>query len=319
MRNIVIIIILLMYVNDVNAQILFGAKSNYKVYKPTNTFRLGKTNLFNQLYIETGVKFSSEIDSIGNLNNSQIGLQHQLSKKLLMFHAYNYLSQSMWWGNLNQHSYYANFEYNYNNNLKFNLVGSYIYAKSKILASVPPPPIPPAPPSQIIPSENITNNNYFFSISSTFRLKKLYLKPALAFSQLNNLKESHNQYQAGGELFYDFKNNEKLVFGLGIFHFNNNNDLSTLIKPSISYTINDELSINADYFYTAARNFSDQDGYIIYNSIDKTIDRTNINLKYEFINNAFIYTIYQFERKQDFITTNKYNFNSIFLGIKYNL
>lgn len=323
MRNyITVILLLLLMANSTQAQYLLGinrSEANINSYKPNSNFRLGKTSLFNQVYFESGVKFSSESDTIGNLSNSQIGFQHQLSNKFLLFHAYNYLSQSNWWGNIKQHNYYAKVEYKFNKYLKFNISGSYIYVNSKTLASVPPPPIPPNPPSPIVPSETIINNNYFTALSSTINLKKIYLKPSIAFSQLNNLKEQHTQYQLGGEMYFDYYQNEKIVLGLSIFHFNNNADVSTLIKPSISYIINDELTINADYFYTTARNFSDQDGYIIYNSIDKTIDRTNLNLKYEFVNNAFLYFIYQFERKQDFITTNDYNFNSIFLGIKYNL
>jgi len=318
MRN-SIIFLSLIFVCNLQAQSLLNAGFFNENAKPTNTFRLGKTNLFNQLYFESGVKFSSEIDTIGNLNNSQIGLQHQLTNKLQLFHAYNYLSQSVWWGNIYQHSYYANFEYKRNLNFKMNFVGSYINANSKILASVPPPPIPPNPPSATTPSENISNNNYFFLVSSTFTLNKFFVKPMVAFSQLNNLKVTHNQYQVGGELYYDVHKNEKIVFGLGVFHFINNNDLSTLVKPSISNIINDELTISADYFYAYAKNFSDQDGYIIYNSVDKTFDRTNITLKYEFANNTFLYIIYQFERKRDYSTYNDYNFNSIFLGIKHNL
>jgi hypothetical protein len=109
------------------------------------------------------------------------------------------------------------------------------------------------------------------------------------------------------------------VFGLGVYHFINNTTVSTLIKPSLSYLINDELNLSIDYFYTNATNYSDQNGFVIYNSVDKSIDRTNVNLRYEFANNLYLFGVYQFERKQYYISLSNYSFNSIFLGIKYNL
>jgi hypothetical protein len=290
----------------VQAQSLLYAGYLSENAKPNKEFRLGKTNLFNQMYIESGVKFSTQSDLIGNLSNSQIGLQHQLSKKLQLFHAYNYLSQNVWWGTITQQSYYANFEYKQNNNLKLNLAGSFLHSNTLIYRT--------ASDSGSI----VKSNNPYISLSATIKLNKFYVKPYLGFSQLNNLKDQHNQFQSGGELLFDTYDNEGLVFGLGVFHFSNNMEFSTLIKPSISYIINDELTIAADYFYAHAKNFSDQDGYIIYNSTDKTYDRTNLTLKYEFANNLFLYTIYQFERKQDYSTNVDYSFNSIFLGIKYN-
>lgn len=306
MRNSVIIFSFL-FVCNVQAQSLLNAGFLTENTKPTSTFRLGKTNLFNQMYIESGVKFSSNSDLIGNLSNSQIGLQHQLNKKLQLFHAYNYLSQNVWWGTINQQSYYANFEYKQNSYLKFNLAGSFLHSNTMVYAT-----------AQDTNGSSIFSNNPFVSLSTTIKLKKFLVKPIFAFSRLNNLTDKHTQFQTGGELFYDVHDNEGLVFGLGVFHFSNNMNFSTLVKPSISYIFNDELTISADYFYAQAKNFSDQDGYIIYNSTDKTYDRTNLTLKYEFANNLFLYTIYQLERKQDYSTITDYNFNSIFLGIKYN-
>jgi hypothetical protein len=120
-------------------------------------------------------------------------------------------------------------------------------------------------------------------------------------------------------MLFDAKNKDALVFGFGLYYLNNNNSVSTLIKPSITYLINDELNLSIDYFYTNATNYSDQNGFVIYNSVDKSIDRTNINLKYEFVNNLFLFGVYQFERKTYFNTITNYHFNSIFLGIKCNL
>jgi hypothetical protein len=121
------------------------------------------------------------------------------------------------------------------------------------------------------------------------------------------------------EVYFDFKNNDKLVFGLGVYHLTNGGSTNTLIKPFVSYTINDELFFSFDYLYANANNFSDQNGYIIYNSIDKTVDRYNANLRYEFANNLFLFGVYQFEQKQYNFSSTNYNFNSLFLGIKYNL
>ncbi len=272
---------------------------------PIKTYRLGKTNLFNQVYFESGVKFSSNPDTTGNLNNSQIGLQHKITNKLSLFHAYNYLAQDNIWGNITQQSYYANFEYTANSKVKFNFVGSYLYNKVKVLSS-----------SGTTFSKR---GNLFFLASSTIKLKKWSVKPLVSYSQLDNITNSGTQYQLGGELLYDLKGTEALVFGLGVYHFDNNSLISTLVKPSVSAIINDELAVSVDYLYTNARNYSDQDGYVIYNSVDKTYDRSNLTLRYEFANNVFLYGVYQFERKQDHTSLTKYNFNNIFLGIKYNL
>jgi hypothetical protein len=290
----------------VQAQSFLNANYINENTKPTDVFRIGKTNLFNQMYIESGVKFSTKPDLIGNLSNSQIGLQHQLNNKLQLFHAYNYLSQNVWWGTIAQQSYYANFEYKQNNNLKFNLAASFLHTNTLVYKT------------KTDSGSIVKNNNPFISLSSTIKLNNFFIKPMFTLSKLNNLLDKHTQFQTGGELLFDVNDNEGLVFGLGVFHFSNNMNLSTLIKPSISYIINDELTISADYFYAHAKNFSDQDGYIIYNSTDKTYDRTNLTLKYEFANNLFLYSVYQFERKQDYLANKDYNFNSIFLGIKYN-
>lgn len=272
---------------------------------PNSSMRLGKTNFFNQIYFESGVKLSSNTDTIGNLNNSQIGLQHQLTKKLTLFHAYNYLAQDNSWGNITQQTYYANFEYVVNKNFKLNLAGSYLYNKVKLIATTG--------------NTYSKRDNLFFLASVTMQHQKFIFKPLVAYSQLDNLTSSATQYQAGAELTYDIKGNELYYIGVGVYHFENNSNVSTIIKPSLNLHLNDELLLSLDYLYTNAKNYSDQDGYIIYNSVDKTYDRSNLTLRYEFANNVFLYGIYQFERKQYFNTLTNYNFNSIFLGIKYNL
>lgn len=317
MRNIIIILSII-FVCKVHAQSFLNANYLSENAKPIHEFRLGKTNLFNQIYMESGVKFSSKKDTVGNLTSNQIALQHQLSNKLQLFHAYNYISQNVWWGHLVQHSYYANFEYKKNAQLRFNGVFSFLKSNTKIFQELPSPTVFPPMQTPPKPAEYISSNNIFLLASSTYKWQYFFIKPSFVYSQLNNLKNKETQFQTGAELLYDINNNEALIFGLGVYHFSNNNLLSTLIKPSISFIINDELSVTTDYFYANARNFSDQDGYIIYNSVDKTYDRINLSLKYEFANNLFLYTIYQFERKQEYSTNLDYNFNSIFLGIKYN-
>lgn len=318
MRN-SIIILSIIFVCKVQAQSFLNANYLNENSKPINEFRLGKTNLFNQIYMESGVKFSNQTDTVGNLTSNQIGLQHQLSNKLQLFHAYNYISQNVWWGHVAQHSYYANFEYKKSALLKYNGVVSFLNSNTKIFQELPAPPVFPPMQTPTKPAEYISSNNVFLLASCSYKWKHFFIKPSFAYSHLNNLKNKQTQFQTGAELLFDINNNEALVFGLGIYHFSNNNLLSTLIKPSVSFVINDELSVTADYFYANARNFSDQDGYIIYNSVDKTYDRINFILKYEFANNIFIYTIYQNEHKQDYKTNYNYTFNSLFLGIKYNL
>lgn len=272
---------------------------------PTNTFRLGKTNLFNQIYLESGVKFSNNADSVGNLSSNLFGLQHALSKKMTLFHALNYINQDNSWGSVNQESYYAYLEYKLNPKVKFGFSYSLLLNKTKYISNS---------------YTSIYNNtNHWFGLSATFNVNKLFIKPLVAFSRLHNFTVIGNQVQAGAELVYDFNMNEKWLLGLGSYYFYNNGSTYLLAKPSLAIQLNDDLQLSADYFYTNSKNFSDQDGYVIYNSIDKTIDRSTVTFKYEFINNAFLYAIYQFERKQNHQGLSNYNFNSIFLGIKYNL
>lgn len=272
---------------------------------PTQTYRLGKTNLFNQIYLESGVKFSNNADTVGNLVSNLFGLQHALSKKITLFHALNYISQENIWGNVNQQSYYAFLEYKLNSKVKFGFSYSYLLNKTKYISG--------------LNTDVYNNNNHWLGLSGTFNVKKFFIKPLLAFSRLHNFTILGNQVQAGAEFVYDFNRNEKLLFGLGSYYFYNNGSAYLLAKPSLAIQLNDDLQLSADYFYTNTKNFSDQDGYVIYNSIDKTIDRSTVTFKYEFINNAFLYAIYQFERKQNHQGLVNYNFNSIFLGIKYNL
>jgi hypothetical protein len=274
---------------------------NGSFIKPTGIARLGKTNLFNQIYVESGVKWSSNMDTIGSLHMGLIGLRHQLRKKLTLFHSYNYLSQDNFWGNVSQSGYYANFEYKVNGKLKLGFAGSYLNSRARITNSI------------------INNNNYLGLLHATVAFKKLYIKPLIAYSNLNNLSEKQNQFQVGGEVLFDTKNNEALVFSFGLYHFINNGNASTFYKPSVSFAITEEVYISADYFYTNEVNYSDQNGFVIYNSIDKSYDRTNINLRYEFANNLYLFGVYQFERKQYNLSKTDYHFNSIFLGIKYNL
>lgn len=304
MRN-SIIFLSIIFICNVNAQSFTNAGILLENIKPTSTFRIGKTNLFNQIYVESGVKMSSNSDTIGALHLGLIGFQHQLSKKLTLFHSYNYLSQNNYSGGVNQGSYYTNFEYKVNNKFKLNLATSYINNTVRINENAATKTL----------AETFINHNFFGLLSASINYKQLYIKPLLAASNLNK----QIQIQTGAELLFDTKNNEVLVFGLGVYHFKNFNTLSTLIKPSISYLINDELNISLDYFYTNTINYSDQNGYIIYNSPDKSIDRTTLCLRYEFANNLYLFGIYQLERKQYNTTSTNYHFNSLFLGVKYNL
>jgi hypothetical protein len=282
---------------------------NGSFIKPTGIVRLGKTNLFNQIYVESGVKWSSNMDTIGSLHMGLIGLRHQLGKKLTLFHSYNYLSQDNFWGNVSQSGYYANFEYKVNGRLKLGFAGSYLNSRARISENF----------LLGISNKIINNNNFLGLLHATIAIKKLYIKPLIAYSNLNNLSEKQNQFQVGGEVLFDTKNNETLVFGLGLYHFINNGNACTFYKPSVSFAVTEEVYISADYFYTNEVNYSDQNGFVIYNSIDKSYDRTNINLRYEFANNLYLFGVYQFERKQYNLSKTDYHFNSIFLGIKYNL
>jgi hypothetical protein len=305
MRSIIIVIMFL-YLEPIMAN---EVNLNGSFIKPTGIARLGKTNLFNQIYVESGVKWSSNMDTIGSLHMGLIGLRHQLGKKLTLFHSYNYLSQDNFWGNVSQSGYYANFEYKVNGRLKLGFAGSYLNSRARISENF----------LLGISNKIINNNNFLGLLHATIAIKKLYIKPLIAYSNLNNLSEKQNQFQVGGEVLFDTKNNETLVFGLGLYHFINNGNACTFYKPSVSFAVTEEVYISADYFYTNEVNYSDQNGFVIYNSIDKSYDRTNINLRYEFANNLYLFGVYQFERKQYNLSKTDYHFNSIFLGIKYNL
>jgi len=304
------LILLTLILNTITIQSNFAYEGLSKNFvKPNNTLRLGKTKLFNQVYFESGVKFSSNADTVGNIHLGLFGLQHQITKKLSVFHSYNFLSQDNYWGNVGQGSYYANFEYKFNNQLKLNLVASFLHSKARVSENA----------FLGIPHQIFKNDNLLGLITASYNIQKFYFKPLFAYSELNILSEKESQTQSGIDVYYDFKNNDKVVVGLGVYHFTNKNTTSTLIKPYASYTINEELFFSLDYLYANATNFSDQNGYIIYNSVDKTIDRLNASLRYEFANNLFLFGVYQFEQKQYNFTNTNYNFNSLFLGIKYNL
>jgi hypothetical protein len=167
------------------------------------------------------------------------------------------LSQDNFWGNVSQGGYYANLEYKFNNKFKMGFAGSYLNSRVRISENSL---------LGITTNQIINNNNYLGLLHATVAIKKLYLKPSIAYSNLNYLSEKQDQLQVGGEVLFDLKNDERLVFGLGLYHFTNNSNVSTFYKPSISFAVSDEVYISADYFYTNQVNYSDQNGFVIYNS-----------------------------------------------------
>jgi len=246
------------------------------------------------LYAEGGKKFSNNTDSIGDISYFHIGIQSRFSARSTLYLAYSSVSQIIYWGTVKQNQIYAN--YAYKPALLWTINGAFHYLNAN---------------SDITNQSPLAIDNFAYSLSAKYLLGKIDIKPAISYSKLNR----REQIMGGFHLGYFAKGNDKTFLGLNIMILNDSVNY-IMLKPELGIKVFKKFWIKADYLLAGATNVIEDDGFLVNNSIDKTIDRLNLMGYWQIKEKLGFYLVGQRERKEEYFNKIKYNFSTIVLGVR---
>jgi hypothetical protein len=251
-----------------------------------------------KIYVETGTKLSNRTDSIQHTYIAHAGLLLNITKNLETYQGYSFCSQKSSLYNVVQHQYIglANIQLNTNSQLKLGF--SYLHA---------------AVDNHLL-NETQQIDNFTEAISLNKQISNVNLGLNAAIGRLNK-KE---QWQLGANFNYAVTGNDKLAIQFNPILQNQSNEFKLISTPSLTFRAFRNCWINTAYTYANTSNYIEQEGFIVNNNYDLTIDKFSVLLNYKTAKNKDLYLCYQFENKQrqfGYPEINQdYNFNTIIVG-----
>ena len=128
----------------------------------------------------------------------------------------------------------------------------------------------------------------------------------------------HTQF--GGSFSYIpsfFQDKLKLSFSPNFLH---KNRINSYYKFGVGYTFNDKLSLSYEYtIYNNIIGYLDQKASVFNNSLDKSSNQHNTYINFAFNKKKKLFIIYNLDSRTDFNTEFEYIYNTLIIGLIYNL
>lgn len=293
-------------------------------------------SFFESLRVETGLNFSngpdqaSQIDLdgqndiygeeafTGNTSYSQIGITHQLSTGLSVYHAYSnfqiskdhqFVSQgekaNFDYG-VKQNNYYVSPSYTLGNGLR--LTGAYHY----IHVGYDLPVYNTSGQGRPYRQNAIEIKDYLLHLSAGKFFDNLHLELSGSYSELNDL----NQQKYGAKLSWFPYGNYKFVTGISLEYFLQNasepnspdKGEELIAKPFAIWSLSDDFWLKGSYTFGELYNYSEEHGFIVYNIPDKITRKAELTLNYRITPTVKIDINYRYmERKDEYLSYNSTN------------
>lgn len=265
-----------------------------------------KAKLFNSTTFEPGIKFSDNRALTRNTKYAFIGLSHELTKIISLFHGYQRLvadfalppdnSSSGFGGgsarnetiySVNQNEYYAAL--------------SVLAAKGLYLI--------PAFHYQDVKSGTYHGKNKVFSFQAMRWLDKFKIYAGMSFSEINELRQ--NQYE-GGLVFYPLGNLNLFLQTQITSH--SENSVSNLVSfNKVGFKLFSTTWMDLFLSYGEMTNYSDLNGYVVYNQLDMLKSKIGFTLN-QSLGKHLLYFKYIRENKEEFSTGTPFAHNNFLLG-----
>lgn len=265
-------------------------------------FTGAKTGFMQQVYLESGMKQSSLTDTIGNPVFGQLGLQVALGPSVSLFAGYALAYQNNLTLNFRQHQLYSHLT------IKPGIAWQVSAFGSGMVANV-----------ALNQSDSVFNE---FSGLAGVSIQKSSgnweWSLGAGIGNLNKLRQIQGGltltwYPLGNDLF-----NLRCMNHLQV----QNASLTPIICPSTTVKLFKNCWLKAEYLRANSTNVWEQDGYILNNNPDRTIDKSTLLLTYKYAFYHDIYLVSQLEKKEALIeetTTRPYTFSNLIVGYTYRI
>lgn len=319
------------------------------------------------VYVESGLKISSNPDVAQSLLYGNVGLNHKISPFFDVFHSYTYMQQKAMWGEMKQHQYlvvpgvnlpknwrvttainYSNYQstLDYNDSFTWNIRDSYnsdsgryqidttrvksylfdgSYKQDALFTQINI--------NKKIGSLSLTPHASYYSTWATPNydktiktednirtIKEFSPPPVISTStetefSIENTPETYKQWQFGTDINYTFGN--ALTLGTDINYIYHEDFSKVNISPYARLKMSKTVSLFA--YYTKKGNYvlSLFEGNQLLNSFDEIKSKISLTGEFQLAKKIGLFTTYQHESVTDNLSLRTYQFNSVFIGLKY--
>ena len=253
--------------------------------------KIKTTRLASMIYTEGGVKLPTKTDSIEMMKYAHAGISHLLGKGVSLFHGYSFVNQTRYWGELTQHQYFATFNISYKNAWRF------------------------APALHIIWLNAAPFFEQTAAIGSFHVLKSCgNFDFALGFSLSDFMNE--RQIQESFSATYFPLGNPKLSLASTFFLQEENKTNQLAVSSTVAFKPWKKLKVSITHYQGNARNLSEQNGYLVNNSLDLTNYKVSLLTDFYLHKAISLYLFYQFENNTENFQNFEYQYHTTILGLK---
>ncbi len=268
-----------------------------RIYKLSNQIlTLEELPMIHLLHAESGIKLSSDQNLYQSLYYNQVGFGNRIGRATA-YHAITYLTQQTFFGTVNQWQWYSNYQYAFKHNWTispaFHIINFYTTNKPIELSNT-----------------EIKETPWIVSCTVKKLVKKFALSLGGVASQINN----ENQLQIQPIIAWHPFNNNKFIVQGGLNILTEKERIQSHISTKL--LLKQRLSLAVGYSYLNARNFTEQNGYIVNNTFDLTNNRFHLLLSLGLLKNWSTYLYFQHENKQEFNSSINYQFDMMMCGIQ---
>lgn len=282
--------------------VLFGGDIDAarKVYSQSipivqERIKLKKVRVLDYVNVEGGNKASTDDPPIGNIRYGGAGLSHKLGYSFSLYHMFTYLTQDKYNSTLTQTGYSIIPKFQFGRT--FSATAAFHYIGAKFADS--------------------TYTDWAFAATLKKRVGKLDIVPLqFAYSSLN----SESQMQLGAAIgWYPMGNPNFSTLTTFNYHLTPT-EKYPVIKQSISGKVFKYLWLTGEFVYDdEIVRFFGETPLTVNNSTDLNNYQFSVIGTIPFSQKFSLYGIFMHENKDLSNTTLQYKFNSIIIGLKYNL
>ncbi|MFN7312297.1 MAG: hypothetical protein ACK5UI_02340 [Bacteroidota bacterium] len=251
------------------------------------------------IHTETGIKLSNNDSLYKPLYYQQIGIGAKIGT-VIWYNAITHISQQAYYGDINQWQYYSSAQFSFAKN--WNVIST-VHLLSFKTTNVPE-----------LYANNIPKENpWATSITVSKSNKNFTYTLGTVYSKMNKDEQLQFQPQITWWPFY----NNRFMLQTGLNYLTENNKLQTNITTAFRPI--EALNITCTYAYLNAKNFTEQNAYLVNNSFDFTLNRFQMMASYEGAKGWSPYLFYQLETKEEFDFKINYQLHMIMAGVRKTL
>lgn len=279
-----------MYTGRFDEALKLSKKFSDEVKERTNTKNPKAVSL---IITETGIKFSDNTNIADHLYYGHWGISHRIKKDLSVFHGITYLQQKMYWGNYNQGQYYVRVNIPLKKNWQ----------------------IAPALNFMQLNAQPYNKGSYLLgSLTAQKNLRWFNLCTGISYSNIFN----NSQVQGSATIsWFPLSSNKLQLSTTPSLLATDTENVSLFWSNTISYIVHPKLSLSLQSLNGKARNFNESNGYLVNNTFDAVTGRYTAMATYTLAKKWDIYSLLQYEQREEFFTKSSYNYSTFIIGFKY--